>query len=85
MSLWTKINCLFRSKTLLVSERHTHESTLKNLRLIAKDTLELSDLVGKLDSKQITDEVFIAACVEQMSKELIIYREEEEKRDIQTW
>lgn len=85
MGLIDAVKRTFTNKSEMVDESHNQSATIANLRLLAKDTISLKGLVDKLDNNQIAEEQFIAVCVAALSRELLQYREMEEKQDLQNW
>ena len=85
MKIVEAVKRAFSDKSAQVNESHTHEATMENLRLLASNTIALKGLISKLDSGEISDDQFIAICVSSLSRELLQYRELEEKHDMQNW
>lgn len=85
MRIIDAIKNTFGDKTAQINHTHTHASTIENLKLLAADSVDLEGIVQKLDAGDISEEQFIAVCVEELARELLHYRKMEEKQDLQNW
>ncbi|EIV9529806.1 hypothetical protein EGH67_15455 [Klebsiella aerogenes] len=85
MRMFDKIKKAIFTEVPEAFRENTFDSVIKNIELLAKDSPELKAVAKEFRSGKLTQEQYVATSIAIITQELLEFREERVKAELQAW